>query len=196
MDSETTTEAALHPPFLSRLRRSIQRQFQQQLDSSVPYTALRWLSLLVLVFIFSIRVYLLQGFYIVTYGLGIFLLNLFIGFLTPLEDLDSDGPILPSNEGDEFKPFVRRLPEFKFWYSCFRALLVALTMTFFNIFNVPVFWPILLVYFIVLFILTLKRQIEHMKKHGYCPWSAGKPKYTKQNQDFRVNQEPAAATAQ
>jgi hypothetical protein len=30
-----------------------------------------------------LRIRALQGFYVVTYGLGIFLLNLFIGFITP-----------------------------------------------------------------------------------------------------------------
>jgi hypothetical protein len=35
-------------------------------------------------------------------------------------------------------------------------------MTFFQAFNVPVFWPILLMYFIILFVLTMKRQITHM----------------------------------
>lgn len=73
-----------------------------------------WIALGALVLLYSLRVYLLSGFYIVTYGLGIFLLNLFIGFLSPLEE-DADGPVLPLNDLDEFKPFVRRLPEFKFW---------------------------------------------------------------------------------
>jgi len=33
-----------------------------------------------------LRVYFIDGWYIITYGLGIFLLNNFIGFLSPLED--------------------------------------------------------------------------------------------------------------
>jgi len=40
------------------------------------------------------------------------------GFLSPLVDpeLDtSDGPMLPKKGSDEFKPFIRWLPEFKFW---------------------------------------------------------------------------------
>ncbi len=136
----------------------------------------------------------LQGWYIVTYALGIYLLNLFIAFLTPkidpaLQDYDGklvcfrllafcsflknfkclwalavwlihsasccktmttrhtslsitiqvlisffhwsfkllmimklfyscfveDGPSLPTKSSEEFKPFMRRLPEFKFW---------------------------------------------------------------------------------
>ena len=49
------------------------------------------------------------------YALAIFFLNLFIGFLSPVDD-DEGGPALPMMSEDEFKPFVRRLPEFKFWY--------------------------------------------------------------------------------
>jgi hypothetical protein len=50
-------------------------------------------------------------------------------------------------------------------------------MTFFEVFDVPVFWPILLLYFFVLFFVTMKRQIKHMIKHRYVPWSFGKPAY-------------------
>ena len=39
------------------------------------------------------------------------------------------------------------------------------------------FWPILLVYFVALFALTMKRQIKHMWKHNYVPWSRGKTRY-------------------
>ena len=126
-----------------------------------------------------LRVYFLEGWYIVTYGLGIYLLNLFIGFLSPQIDPEADAPGLPSTkkEGAEFRPFERRVPEFKFWYSSTKAVCIAMCMTFFNLFNIPVFWPILLLYFIVLFLLTMKRQIKHMWKHKYVPWSSGKKTY-------------------
>lgn len=35
-----------------------------------------------------------------------------------------------------------------------------MTCTFFDAFNVPVFWPILVMYFIMLFCITMKRQIK------------------------------------
>lgn len=41
-----------------------------------------------------------------------------------------------------------------------RAVLIAMTCTFFSMFNIPVFWPILVLYFIVLFAITMKRQIK------------------------------------
>uniref|UniRef100_A0A0D9UVU0 Protein RER1 n=1 Tax=Leersia perrieri TaxID=77586 RepID=A0A0D9UVU0_9ORYZ len=50
-------------------------------------------------------------------------------------------------------------------------------MTFFSVFDVPVFWPILLCYWVVLFVLTMKRQIMHMIKYKYVPFSIGKQKY-------------------
>ena len=50
-------------------------------------------------------------------------------------------------------------------------------MTFFPIFDVPVFWPILVMYFCVLFFMTMKKQIAHMYKHKYIPFSFGKSKY-------------------
>ena len=46
--------------------------------------------------------------------------------------------------------------------------------TFFPIFDVPVFWPILLLYFFVLFFITMKRQVKHMIKHKYIPFDLGK----------------------
>ena len=49
-------------------------------------------------------------------------------------------------------------------------------MTLFSIFDIPVFWPILLLYFIVLFTITMKRQIEHMIKHSYIPCDCFKKK--------------------
>jgi Rer1 family len=134
----------------------------------------------VLLVLFFLRVYLLQGYFIVAYGLGIFLLNNFIAFLSPLEDPQEDnGMALPTSakEGKEFRPFARRLPEFKFWLSCTKGILWSMAMTFFGIFDVPVFWPILLIYFFVLFFLTMKRQIMHMYKHKYVPISFGKAKY-------------------
>ena len=54
-------------------------------------------------------------FYIVTYALAIFNLNLLLGFLTPQVDPELEGPTLPSKSDEEFRPFVRKLPEFKAW---------------------------------------------------------------------------------
>lgn len=59
-------------------------------------------------------------------------------------------------------------------YSITKAFCIAFVMTFFSAFDVPVFWPILLFYWLVLFVLTMRRQIIHMIKYKYVPFSVGK----------------------
>ncbi|KAG7567188.1 Retrieval of early ER protein Rer1 [Arabidopsis thaliana x Arabidopsis arenosa] len=157
------------------------RVYQYYLDKTTPHSTNRWIGTLVVFLIYCLRVYSIQGFYIISYGLGIYLLNLLIGFLSPLVDPElevTDGATLPTRGSDEFKPFIRRLPEFKFWYSMTKAFCIAFLMTFFSVFDVPVFWPILLCYWVVLFVLTMRRQIAHMIKHKYIPFSIGKQKYS------------------
>lgn len=104
---------------------------------------------------------------VVAYTLGIYLLNLFLAFLQPKFDPsltqdegleDGDANQLPTNKDDEFRPFIRRLPEFKFWHSATRAITIGFLCSWSEIFNIPVFWPVLVVYWIILFSLTSKFQ--------------------------------------
>ncbi|XP_058092045.1 protein RER1B-like isoform X2 [Magnolia sinica] len=172
------SDASANP--LAKWRIEFSRAFQYYLDRSTPQPVGRWLGTAGLALIYALRCYYLKGFYIVSYALGIYLLNLLIGFLSPKVDPElevMDGPSLPTKGSDEFKPFIRRLPEFKFWYSTTKAFCIAFCMTFFSVFDVPVFWPILLCYWIVLFVLTMKRQILHMIKYKYVPFSIGKQRY-------------------
>lgn len=69
-----------------------------------------------------------------------------------MEDGNASG--LPLKEEEEFRPFVRRLPEFKFWYSTTKAIAIGFMCSWFEIFNLPVFWPVLVVYWLILFGLT------------------------------------------
>lgn len=104
---------------LSQWTFAVAQRYQHLLDKSTPYIRRRWIAFAVIAFAYVVRVYLLAGFYIVTYGLGIYILSLVIAFLSPQVDPEiqqlGDGPTLPTRGSDEFRPFVRRLPEFKFW---------------------------------------------------------------------------------
>ena len=103
---------------VAKWRNDFSRAFQYYLDRSTPHPTERWLGTLAVAAIYVLRAYLVQGFYIISYGLGIYILNLLIGFLSPKVDPELevlDGASLPTKGSDEFKPFIRRLPEFKFW---------------------------------------------------------------------------------
>ncbi|OBA22214.1 retrieval of early ER protein Rer1 [Metschnikowia bicuspidata var. bicuspidata NRRL YB-4993] len=160
---------------------------QKLVDQSVPYTARRWTAFTFLLLVFVGRILFAQGWYIICYTLAIYLLNLFLQFLTPKFDPSLEQELKSSTleEGgddkvdldEEFRPFIRRLPEFKLWLHGTTATAILLIVSFIPIFDIPVFWPILLMYFIVLFTLTMRKQIQHMMKYKYLPFDIGKTKY-------------------
>lgn len=164
----------------------IQVTYQKLLDRSVPYYVRRWGAFAILLLFFIVRIFVAQGWYIICYALGIYLLNLFLAFLTPKFDPSLEQELKSSsleegtedsNPEEEFRPFIRRLPEFKFWINAIRATTLSLILSFFSLFDIPVFWPILVMYFIILFTLTMRKQIQHMIKYKYLPFDFGKAKY-------------------
>ncbi|KAL8528741.1 hypothetical protein ACS0TY_006266 [Phlomoides rotata] len=179
-DSSSVSSSAT----MSRWKFAISQRFQHLLDKSTPYLAYRWIAFLCIAFIYAVRVYFVQGFYVVSYALGIYLLNLVVAFLSPQEDPElSNVPALPIRSSEEFRPFVRRLPEFQFWYSITKAFCIAFVLTFFSIFDVPVFWPILLFYWVMLCTVMLRRQLLHMIKYKYVPFSVGnKQRYNRKRE--------------
>ncbi|KAK1861761.1 hypothetical protein I4F81_004341 [Pyropia yezoensis] len=148
-------------------RRRLDAAHRRALDALAPRTLERWVGLCVGLLLFTLRIVLVQGYYIVAYMLAIFLLNQLLLFLQPKDRAS----LLAANE--EFRPFVRRLPEFTFWHGASVATVLALCATAFPIFDVPVFWPVLVVYFLMLFAVTMRRQWQDMKKLRYVPWDIG-----------------------
>jgi len=182
--------------------------YQRYVDRSTPHVVPRWIAFTILAALFSLRIITYQGFYVVAYAWAIYLLNIFLLFLSPKfnpseqdglsnsADLGEDegglfdSPQLPTSSTgrtgrrsaagaeEEFRPFIRRLPEFKFWYNGVWATCMALGCTSLSTFDIPVFWPILLMYFVFLFGLTMRRQIHHMVKYKYVPFDIGKKSYS------------------
>lgn len=71
------------PSQFELVKGALQRRVRHWLDSSVPHVAARWAAFVGLLALFFLRIYLLQGFFIVAYALMIFVLNQFIGFISP-----------------------------------------------------------------------------------------------------------------
>lgn len=193
LDGNTSTTWS-DPSYREVLLKSLSQRWQQYLDRLVPLPLVRWAIACGMLLLYWLRVWALEGFYIVTYALGIFLLHLLIGFLSPLEDPD-EGPSLPTSDSDEFRPFQRRLPEYKFWYAVCKAIALASGATLFPFFDVPVFWPILLIYFIVLFFITMKKQVQHMIKYKYIPCDWRKKTYYKSRRARAKDPQPVGSSA-
>ncbi|KAF6774345.1 hypothetical protein AHF37_06532 [Paragonimus kellicotti] len=137
--------------FATRILHPISVMHQSLIDKLAPYKVVRWLI----------------GFHIISYALAIYLLSLFIASISPKVDpafseIFDETPTLPRTEGEEFRPFIPRLLEAKFWLSTVRAILISIVCTFFPFLDIPVFWPILVLYFLMLFTLMMKRQIKRV----------------------------------
>ena len=153
-------------------------------DKIIIYAFERWLVTGILLVLYLIRVVLTRGYACLTYCIGIHILNSFIGFISPLDDpedydLNSDDSFLPQKNNEEFKPFQRKVKEYTFWSRVSWTLAISILLTFFKGFDIPVFWPLLLVYFFLIFGLVMKRQIQHMIKYHYLPWDYAKARYGK-----------------
>lgn len=57
------------------------------------------------------------------------------------------------------------------------SIFIALLCTCFSVFDLPVYWPVLVVYFIILFFITMRERIEHMIKYNYLPFNLNKKRY-------------------
>ena len=152
-------------------------------DKIIIYRFQRWIVVLILTVVYLFRMFYTKGYYALTYCIGIHFLNSFMAFISPLDDPEDDLPEesshLPQTNSEEFRPFHRKLKEYNFWRVMFWTLLVAIICTFSEAFDLPVFWPLLLFYFDLIFILVMRRQILHMIKYKYLPWDTGKKTYTR-----------------
>ncbi|KAG8348345.1 putative endoplasmatic reticulum retrieval protein [Trypanosoma vivax] len=161
-------------------KRNVQLKWSRLLDLCVPYRFLRWSAFALLIILYFLRVFYVRGFYVVTYGMCIHLLYLTLLVITPLSEDDlGDESQLPhtSTLGEEFRPFIPRVQEFVVWCNMVRVVVICLCLTFLRILDIPVFWPILVLYFILLTATQIGGRIRHMIKHRYVPWNAGKPKF-------------------
>ena len=154
----------------------VERKYNIIMDKITPYTKTRWIAFFVCLILFLYRMIHFHKYYIYAYTAGIFILFQFVSFLTPLQVVNNEEPLLPDAVGGEYRPFMRRLSEKKFWIRAFTAVFISLVMSFTR-FDLPVFWPILLIYFVILFVVTMQNQIRHMIQHNYVPFDHGKKTY-------------------
>ncbi len=64
---------------------------------------------------------------------------------SPVSDADDESGALPVTHHDDYRPFIRRLPEYSFWLGTCKASMVAFLMTFLSFLDIPVFWYVSLV---------------------------------------------------
>lgn len=83
---EGMEEQPAHP--VEKFQAAANQKLQMFLDKSTPHYTARWIGAAAMCALYMVRVYTIAGFYIITYALGIYLLHLLIGFLSPKTDID------------------------------------------------------------------------------------------------------------
>lgn len=129
----STTPASVHgeAPSLrktyNRVRAIARSNLYMARDLLAPLLKARWGFTGGLFLLYLLRLWFVGGYYIVSYALGIYLLNLVVIFLMPQLELEEEGEEgLPVRADDEFRPFIRKLPEFRFWFVLFCLAIVTL----------------------------------------------------------------------
>ena len=70
-------------------------------------------------------------------------------------------------EHEDDKPLLRELSEIGLWERSTLAILAGLICSYFKMFEIDVFWPLLLIYFVGLAVYTLLKIGKTMNKYGY-----------------------------
>jgi len=108
------------------------------------------------------------------YFSGLYLLYLAVQFYTPMGLPDPDEDDFTLNEQPyemthgEDRPVLRSITEFGLWKQATLVITSSLLCTYSEAFLVPVYWPFLFGYFLVLIFFAVRKHLKHMRKYGYC----------------------------
>eukprot|EP00439_Symbiodinium_sp_Y106_P034233 s189_g4.t1 len=149
----------------------VDRCLLQISDPLVPWLRCRWIFFTLEVVGFGLWIYGLDRHYFVSYVLAIYILNQVLLFMSPATE---DDRLLLGKGSSEYRPFIRALSEFKLWGRSATATTAAFVATFFDDLDLEVDPSVLLLYFLLLFIYTMKQQIMHMIQYSYVPWNRSK----------------------
>ncbi|ELA42840.1 uncharacterized protein VICG_00155 [Vittaforma corneae ATCC 50505] len=143
-------------------------------DNLSPLIYPRWTFTGFLLLLYIRRILRIKTHSVVTYFVGVYLLHATILFLTPKDENipdpfenTEDESYNPRNIDNDFRPYVRRLPEFDFWKMCSQIIAVAFFITYFPFLDLPVYAPILVLYFIFIVSITCYKLWMHSKKFRY-----------------------------
>ncbi|KAL6122313.1 hypothetical protein NUSPORA_00677 [Nucleospora cyclopteri] len=162
---------------------------QLMIDKLSPQSTIRWGMFAFLIFLYTMRVLIRNSHHIISYAVGVYLVHGFILFATPKNknipdpfEAPAEDSYVPENAPVDFGPFVRNLPEYEYWLFCMKVVGISYFLTFFDVFDIPVFTPLLIMYFITMVIATIVKLYQHQKLYHYNPWQTIK-KFKNKNFD-------------
>ncbi|KXN65785.1 hypothetical protein CONCODRAFT_20565 [Conidiobolus coronatus NRRL 28638] len=136
-----------------------------------PLRGFRWLLALSYLGLFLYNIIITQGFYLLAYFEGIYLLGLFNTYVpqfkpeAEVKDLESQtdvesAQLLTTEEGEVNTPAKPKLNEYKIWKRTMISTLICQLLTNVDFLNVPIFWPILFILFSYLTIASVLKRVK------------------------------------
>ncbi|KXN65786.1 hypothetical protein CONCODRAFT_87718 [Conidiobolus coronatus NRRL 28638] len=136
-----------------------------------PLRGFRWLLALSYLGLFLYNIIITQGFYLLAYFEGIYLLTLFNTHVpqfkpeAEVKDLESQtdvesAQLLTTEEGEVNTPAKPKLNEYKIWKRTMISTLICQLLTNVDFLNVPVFWPILVGYFSYVTLASVLKRVK------------------------------------
>jgi len=116
---------------------------------------------------YEIGSYILWGYELVSYFLFLSYISSVHYLLCPTDETKYR---LPTRD-DEIQIFEPVLPEYKCWEEMTFATCVALILTCFRMFQIPVYWPELAAYDLLMFVYVSADRIRSMIRFGYVPYT-------------------------
>ena len=147
----------------------IRRKYYYIIDSTLPFAKLRWLFTLILIIIYFYRCFGMS-YDVITYLIGFYIFQIMINYFTPkglIEVEEEAEPLCESFEYGEDKPLVSEMSEFQVWERVSSAFMLGICCTLFKAFQIDVFFPLLMIYFVILICYTIHKIVTKMKKYGY-----------------------------
>lgn len=170
---------------VTRCIRTVRKHHRNLLDYLIQYKTARWLITAALCLFYFERSYGMN-YYIVTYLIGFYVLQLIVKYVTP-KGLDQDEneeedyeeqsistdssisfqPYLTDCRADESRPITPSMSEMQVWERLTYAFTMGTICTCFKLLEIDVFWPMLVVYFLLLAAYTIRKVFKQMVKHNY-----------------------------
>lgn len=166
---------------------------KNKINKTIIYRKERWILTIITYFLFIIKCVIYDSYYALLYILSFYYIQNIILFITPKdvpsihdEDEDEDMYEIPdtvfnkSDDPDE-KPIIRKISEFSLWEKITFFTLLCHLLSYFEVFNIPVWWPMLLIYFVIVSVLIVFKQRSHMNKYNYSLYDFFKSKRGKKD---------------
>ena len=146
-------------------------------DKLSPMPKPRWIVTVGLLGLFFVRILVSKSHHLIAYCLSVYLVHGFILFATPKDENipdpfeADDSEYAPANIDNNLRPFVRNMPEFSYWSFCTKLIIGSIILSFFSFTDIPVYTPILVIYFIFMIFATIIKLWQHSSKYNYNPFN-------------------------